>query len=147
MRRAKWRCSSSGHPLAFPREFVKTGPLSINATLPLLFPPKLTVHGSIVATGSFPSCRETGTTFDRSSSFAFDIRSPLHSHENQFPTLYDLCKIDLPNGRTDAASLVTLATGEGRPMAVINIRTGNFASLTRVSFEKTSYFFFSFFAK
>lgn len=52
--------------------------------------------------------RETEAT----SSFAFDIRSPLHSHENQFPTLYDLCKIDLPNGRTDASSLVTLAKGE-----------------------------------
>ena len=42
-----------------------------------------------------------------------DIRSPLHSHEKQFPTLYDLCKIDLPNGRTDAASLVTLAAIRG----------------------------------
>ena len=42
-----------------------------------------------------------------------DIRSPLHSHEKQFPTLYDLCKIDLPNGRTDAASLVTLTAIRG----------------------------------
>lgn len=128
------RCSSSAHPLAFPREFVKTGPL--DKCHPPSSPRQInrprSRRGIVPRDNNVPS-------------FAFDIRSPLHSHENQFPTLYDLCKIDLPNGRTDASSLVTLATGERRPMAVINIRTGNFASLTRFVRElKTSCFFFFF---
>lgn len=42
-------------------------------------------------------------------------------------TPYDLCKIDLPNGGTDAVattvSLVTLCALSRRPMGVINIRT------------------------
>lgn len=96
-------------------------------------------HGKFVERNSKPTTKLTirrcSTTISNnvsSSRILLHIRSPLRSHEKRFPTLYDLCKIDLPNGRANVASLVTLAVIRGQLWASLNTRSGSSCSVLSI---------------